>query len=159
MGTDHLGTLGENGSLDTKKAVEVLDLAVKYGINAFDTAPIYVNGIRRVLGEWMKAKRTADPNINLHTITKGGFPFDLGAGTYKSRLRETEEDIIKNISGELAHSVPNSNHQIDVYLMHRDDVDYEDYKRIRRPETALQQTPVEKILTALSDQRFRHSYT
>ena len=62
--------------LDTKKAVEVLDLAVEYGINAFDTAPIYVNGIQQVLGEWMKAKRTADPNINLYTITKGGFPLD-----------------------------------------------------------------------------------
>lgn len=73
----------------------MLDLAVEYGTNAFDTAPIYINGIERIIGEWMKAKRMADPNIDLYTITKGGFPFDEGCGDYKSRLKETKEEIIK----------------------------------------------------------------
>jgi aryl-alcohol dehydrogenase-like predicted oxidoreductase len=109
MGTDHLGELGENDSLDTQKALalEMLDLAVEYGINAFDTAPIYVGGIERTLGGWMKDKRAADSHIDLYTITKGGFPFDEGPGNYKSRLKETKENIITNISGELAHSLPN----------------------------------------------------
>ena len=149
MGTDHLGPLGEDASR------KMLDLAVQSGINVFDTAPIYVNDVERVLGEWMKAKRTENPDIVLYTITKGGFPRDLAPGTYTSRLKKTKEDIITNINNEeLVHSLPHSNHQINVYLMHRDDVDYRDYKRVPRP-----QTPVATILAALSDQRLRDSYT
>ena len=155
MGTDHLGTLGDDGSRDDKKAIEMLNLALRYGINAFDTAPIYIHGIEQLLGEWMRGKRADNPNIVLHTITKGGFPFDIGVGRYESRLEHNKEDIIRNIQGELKHSLSNLNHQIDVYLMHRDDVDYEEFK-LRKDEPT---TRVEDILEALSDQRFRNSYT
>jgi aryl-alcohol dehydrogenase-like predicted oxidoreductase len=93
MGIDLLGKFGENNSL------EMLNLAVEYGINAFDTASIYENGIERILGEWMKAKRTADPNIDLYTITKGGFPFDEGYGNYNSRLKEKKRKSLR-ISAE-----------------------------------------------------------
>lgn len=152
MGTDHLGKLGPDGSLDEARARDMLDRAFDYGINAFDTSPIYVNGIEAVLGRWMKEKKAVQPD--LYSISKGGFPFDVGPGSYRSRLNGSVDEIVNNVSSELQHSYPQLNNEIDVYLMHRDDVDYHDYRKVERP-----QTPVETILRALSDPRIRKKYT
>jgi aryl-alcohol dehydrogenase-like predicted oxidoreductase len=170
MGTDHLGNLWEqygfpegnnNTPPDQRKynARKMLDYAVDKGINLFDTAPIYVDGIENTLGSWMKDKRNAMPGIKLYTLTKGGFPFDTGPGTYDSRLRGSRKDIITNIAEELRWSYPNANGKIDFYLMHRDDirfVNYEDHTFGDGNGNTRTQTPVETILEALSDTSIHH---
>ena len=122
LGTDHLG------KIDKKEREAVLKAAVEEcGITAFDTSPIYVNGIESKLGDWLKGLKRND----LVTISKGGFPFDLGPGTYKSRLTGTEAEMEKNILEELEATLTNLPY-IDIYLMHRDDINFKDFVTIQR---------------------------
>ncbi|MFZ2955395.1 MAG: aldo/keto reductase [Candidatus Ozemobacteraceae bacterium] len=135
MGTDHLG------KMPNEKTIEVLNEAVKLGINAFDTAPIYTDSIETRFGNWLKAQKRSD----LHVITKGGFPRDLGPGTYYSRLKGGKEQIAANVSEEIHRSSVNYNDKIAIYLMHRDDMEYRNYEKIQRTLT-----PVKTILEGLS---------
>jgi len=144
LGTDHLG------SMDNSKTIEVLEEAVKLGINTFDTSPIYGAGIEERLGAWL---RTQPRGLRLFTISKGGFPRDLGPGTYSSRLKGTKEEIARNVLEELTTSYEQLNHNITIYLMHRDDADFRDYARVDRP-----QTPVRTILEALASPELRSKY-
>lgn len=143
LGTDHLG------KMDNAKTIAVLEEAVKLGINTFDTAPIYSQNIEARLGEWLKASGRRD----LYVISKGGFPRDLGPGTYESRLKGSKEEITRNILGEIDISDRQLNHSIAVYLLHRDDADFRDYSRADRP-----QTPVGVILSALATPELRGKY-
>jgi len=137
MGTDHLGELA-----NPQQALDVLNEAVRLGINVFDTAPIYVNGIEQTLGKFL----ASFPGNSLYTITKGGFPFDLGPGTYSSRLKSTVGQIRENVLEEVTGSKSRITTEISLYLMHRDDFDSKDYMLLNRT-----QTPVDTILEALSD--------
>jgi len=161
MGTDHLGSLWEqtgfpeqsaNTPSAQKKAnaTKMLDYAVEKGINLFDTAPIYVEGIESTLGSWVQQKKQQNPGLALYTLTKGGFPNDLGPGTYDSRLHGTRKQIVGNISDELRWSAPNLKGQIDFYLMHRDDIKFVNYED-KTFADGRTQTPVQTILEALSD--------
>jgi aryl-alcohol dehydrogenase-like predicted oxidoreductase len=143
MGTDHLG------KVPRAQGLAVLDEAVRLGINAFDTAPIYANGIEETLGRWLAAQ----PRQDLHVITKGGFPRDLGPGTYRSRLRGDRATVVANVKEELDGSRSRYDRPIAIYLMHRDDVDFDDYRRVARP-----QTPAATILEALSDPTLTQHY-
>ena len=143
MGTDHLG------KIPNQQTVAVLDEAVKLGINTFDTAPIYTGAIERRFGDWLRAQKRSD----LHVITKGGFPHDTGPGTYQSRLKGSKQEIVGNVLEEILISGANYERKIDIYLMHRDDGDYQNYQRVKRT-----QTPVKEILTALSDPLLRNQY-
>ncbi len=143
LGTDHLGKVPEAQTL------AVLDEAVKLGINAFDTAPIYSGDIERKLGEWMA--RQARPDLVV--ITKGGFPHDTGPGTYDSRLKGTREQIAANVLEEVGPSRARFPRPIDVYLMHRDDADFVNYRRVPRAAT-----PAATILGALSDPALKSHY-
>ncbi len=144
LGTDHLGKVPESQTL------AVLDEAVTLGINAFDTAPIYSGDIERKLGEWLARQSRPD----LVVITKGGFPHDTGPGTYDSRLKGTREQIVANVLEEVQPSRARFARPIDVYLMHRDDADFVDYRRVARPPT-----PAATILGALSDPLLRPHYS
>lgn len=135
MGTDHLGKVPH------EQAVAVLNEAVAQGINMFDTAPIYVNSIEDQLGQWLKAQNRDD----LYVITKGGFPFDIGPGSYESRLKGNRDQIVSNVKEEIEGSSQRLNGRITIYLMHRDDLDFSNYKKINRPFT-----PARNILEALS---------
>lgn len=143
MGTDHLG------KVPRAQGLAVLDEAVRLGINAFDTAPIYANGIEDTLGRWL----AAHPRKNLHVITKGGFPRDLGPGSYRSRLHGDRSTILTNVKEELEGSRSRYDRPIAIYLMHRDDVDFDNYQRVVRP-----QTPAATILSALSDPTLTQHY-
>jgi aryl-alcohol dehydrogenase-like predicted oxidoreductase len=165
MGTDHLGNLWEQSGFpeasnntppwQRKSAAEkMLDYAVEKGINLFDTAPIYVDGIENTLGAWLKQKKQQNGNLKLYTLTKGGFPVDNGPGTYNSRLHGSRQEIVKNIAEELQWSYPNLHGQIDFYLMHRDDirfVDYADKTYVNADGSPRVQTAAKTILEALSD--------
>jgi aryl-alcohol dehydrogenase-like predicted oxidoreductase len=135
LGTDHLGKGGE------EQATAVLNEALRLGINAFDTAPIYSESIEMILGAWLRSIERND----LFVITKGGFPVDTGPGTYQSRLKGSVDEIAANVFEELKGSRAMYSQPITVYLMHRDDNDYLDYKRIARDRT-----PADTILRALS---------
>ena len=143
LGTDHLG------KMDNARTLEVLDEAVKLGINTFDTSPIYANNIEERLGAWLLTRK--EPG--LHVISKGGFPRDLGPGTYSSRLKGTKEEIALNVLEEIRISDKQLNHKIAVYLMHRDDADFLNYARVDR-----QQTPARTILEALAAPELRGKY-
>ncbi len=144
MGTDHLGKVPE------ERMIEVLNEAVKLGINTFDTAPIYAMSSEYKLANWLKSLNRSD----LYVITKGGFPRDFAAGRYHSRLKGTPEQIVANIYEQLKWSQASLGAiGITIYLMHRDDADYTDYVKVARP-----QTPVKTILSALSHPFLRHRY-
>ena len=158
MGTDHLGNKWEqhgmpqgpgNTHWQVKKdhAKDMMDRALRAGITMFDTAPIYSEGVENTLGEWIKQKRSIDPAFKIFVLTKGGFPYDVGPGTYSSRLRGSKKEIVTHISDQVRWSRTNLDGQIDIYLMHRDDMEYKDYKNV----TPDDQTPVRDILGALSD--------
>ena len=143
LGTDHLGTM------DNSRTVEVLDEAVKLGINTFDTSPIYAENIEERLGNWLQARNRGD----LYTISKGGFPRDLGPGAYSSRLKGTKEEIAAGVLEEIGTSYRQLKNNITIYLMHRDDADFQNYSRVARP-----QTPVRTILEALASPEIRSKY-
>lgn len=140
LGTDHLG------KIPAEQRDEVLELAVALGINAFDTAPIYVGGIEYELGNWLRRSQRPD----LVTISKGGFPLDTAPGTYTSRLAGDVNEITAHIREELGHITSNLP-WVDILLMHRDDFDAELYSISQRT-----QTPPDVILRALRelDQNF-----
>jgi len=143
LGTDHLGKVPE------AQAIAVLDEAVRLGITAFDTAPIYADDIERRLGRWLQARQRPD----LTVITKGGFPWDRGPGTYDSRLRGDPAQIAANVGEELLGSRASYATPITVYLMHRDDADFRGFARVERP-----QTPALTIFQALSTPSLAQHY-
>ncbi|MCX5791973.1 MAG: aldo/keto reductase [Elusimicrobia bacterium] len=143
LGTDHLG------KMDNARTIEVLDEAVKLGINTFDTSPIYAEKIEARLGAWLQTRE----RTGLYTISKGGFPRDLGPGTYSSRLKGTKEEIASGVLEEINTSDRQLNHNITIYLLHRDDADFQDYARVERP-----QTPVRTILEAMASPEIRSKY-
>ncbi|MDD3147718.1 MAG: aldo/keto reductase [Candidatus Riflebacteria bacterium] len=81
LGTDHLAQedwYGPNSRKITEQGInELLDEAVRLGINLFDTSPIYVGDIEFRLGKWIESYRQKNPGKKLYTLSKGGFPFDL----------------------------------------------------------------------------------
>lgn len=165
MGTDHLGNFWEQHGFPENEgqtspeqrkanAMQMLDYAVAKGITLFDTSPIYADGIENTLGNWIQLRKQEDPAARLFTLTKGGFPIDIGPGTYDSRLTGDHQQMIENIAEEIRWSYSNLHGQIDFYLMHRDDVRFVNYQNMTyqdeygNPRT---QTPVEDILAVLSD--------
>ena len=165
MGTDHLGNFWEQPGFPESNnntpfwqrqsnARAMLDHAVEKGINLFDTSPIYADGVENTFGAWLQDKKQQNGSLALYTLTKGGFPSDLGPGTYDSRLHGSRKEIVANIADELQWSRPNLHGQIDFYLMHRDDikfVNYEDRTFGDGQGNLRVQTPVQTILEALSD--------
>jgi aryl-alcohol dehydrogenase-like predicted oxidoreductase len=84
MGTDHLAQSNwtkEGQPEPTEEQVfEILDEAVKLGINFFDTSPIYAGNVENKVGKWLKSRRqtsSPNPDSKLYVLSKGGFPFDL----------------------------------------------------------------------------------
>jgi aryl-alcohol dehydrogenase-like predicted oxidoreductase len=81
MGTDHIAQEDWYGATPrkiTEESIhELLDEAVRLGINLFDTSPIYVGDIEYKLGKWMQSYRQKNPGKRIYTLSKGGFPFDL----------------------------------------------------------------------------------
>ncbi len=90
---------------------ELLDAAVKCGINTFDTARVY--GLsEKSLGAWAEKRK----NRNQIVIeTKGGHPDEQGR---RIQAKALEEDI--ETSFEMLRTT-----YIDIYLLHRDDPNVE----------------------------------
>lgn len=211
MGTDHLiqakWSSADEAPLSAEAVNQLLDEALKLGINVFDTSPIYVGGVENQLGKWLKTRsawipkseayyrRADNPDREVYIISKGGFPFDLYwskelgpgthsaslraalqqggmlsaataldptgvtplqnvlPGTYASRLYGSQAQIQTRILEELQRTQRNLGKQVDLYLMHRDDGDFVNFKEVPRPKTA-----VKTIMSALSESPLRQSY-
>jgi aryl-alcohol dehydrogenase-like predicted oxidoreductase len=112
------------GKTDATEATRMVDLCLDHGLNFFDTADIYSNGMaEQVLGEAIRGKRD-----RLLISTKATFPMGDGpneAGSSRFHLRRACEDSLRRLGTD----------HIDVYFMHGFD--------------AL--TPVEETLRALDD--------
>lgn len=188
MGTDHLiqANWSHKGqkAKDQESVFEVLDHALKNGINVFDTSPIYVGRVEKTLGQWLQSRKgllkkggfLSNPQLNpdrdIYVISKGGFPFDLYVtkklpkcqhskefvakfeqsaalgvpqGTYASRLFGSSEQIAQRVGEEIQETYANVHGQLSVYLLHRDDEDFFDYKAVERS-----QNDVSVILTGLA---------
>lgn len=84
MGTDHLAqsnwTKEGQPEPSEEQVFEILDEAVRLGINFFDTSPVYVGNIENKVGKWLKLRRrtsSSNSQQKLYVLSKGGFPFDL----------------------------------------------------------------------------------
>ena len=105
MGTMIIGLQNYDAS------VALLDSAMEMGINAFDIANVYGGGdSERAVGKWMEERGN---RADVFIVTKGAHP-------NRDRKRVTPYDITSDLMDSLARLRTD---YIDVYLLHRDDID------------------------------------
>ncbi len=112
------------GNTQVEEATRLIDICLDAGINLFDTADVYSQGLsEEILGKAIEGKRN-----RLLISTKATFPFGKGPNNQgSSRYR-----LIKQVEGSLKRL---STDHIDIYHMHGFDGN----------------TPVEETLRALDD--------
>lgn len=125
-----LGTANFGTDLDRETSYELLDYYVKMGGNVIDTARCYAEWIEggdsaseKMIGDWIEERGNREEIV---LMTKGGNP----AMEDRSTTRLNEQEIRKDLDKSL-HCLKTQ--CIDVYFLHRDDVN----------------TPVEKIIDAM----------
>ncbi|MGH9586577.1 MAG: aldo/keto reductase [Acidobacteriaceae bacterium] len=103
-GTEFFKAWGES---DVKEATHLVDLCLDAGVNLFDTADVYSNGLsEEILGKAIAGKRNRLLISTKATFRKGSGPNDLGS----SRLHLTE-----SVNGSLKRLGVD---HIDIYHMH-----------------------------------------
>ncbi|MES2526687.1 MAG: aldo/keto reductase [Bdellovibrionota bacterium] len=112
------------GSTDVAEAKELIDICLDHGVNHFDTANVYSQGMsEEILGAAIKGKRD-----KLLISTKATFPMgpDVNdVGSSRQSLMKACEDSLKRLGTD----------HIDIFFMHGFDAT----------------TPVEETLSALND--------
>ena len=94
-----------------EESAALLDDAMELGINAFDIAYVYGGGdSERAVGKWMEERGNRE---DVFIITKGAHP-------NRDRKRVTPYDITSDLMDSLSRLRTD---YIDVYLLHRDDLD------------------------------------
>ncbi len=112
------------GSTDVKEATRLIDICLEAGVNLFDTADIYSDGLsEEILGKAIAGKRN-----DLLLSTKATFTFGKGSNNQGS----SRYHLLRQIEGSLQRL--NTDH-IDIYHMHGFDGN----------------TPVEETLRTLDD--------
>lgn len=113
------------GSTQVADAKRIIDICIEAGINFFDTADIYSQGVsEEILGQAIKGKKRDDLIIS----TKSTFPFGSGPNNQGS----SRHRIIQQVEGSLKRM---DTDYIDVYHMHGFDA----------------VTPIEETLRTLDD--------
>lgn len=100
-----------NTAFDPSKpdqAFALLDTAMDYGINTFDTAHVYGEGNETTLGSWIRTRGVRDQVV---ILAKGAHPYD-------GRNRVTPEDIEADLTESLKRQ---GLEYFDLYVLHRDD--------------------------------------
>lgn len=95
------------GSTQVAEAIRLIDICLEAGLNLFDTADVYSQG----LSEEIMGKAIAGKRNNLLISTKATFPFGTGPnnqGSSRYRLLKQVEDSLRRL---------NTDH-IDIYHMH-----------------------------------------
>ena len=91
-----------------EQAFGLLDMAMEYGINTFDTAHVYGEGNETTLGNWVRERGVRDQIV---ILAKGAHP-------YGGKNRVTPEDI----DADLTESQQRQGlDYFDLYVLHRDD--------------------------------------
>ena len=95
------------GSTDVKEATRLVDLCMDAGVNLFDTADVYSDGMaEEILGKAIEGKRD-----RILISTKGTFPFGEGPNNQGS----SRHHLTKQIEGSLKRLKTD---YIDIYHMH-----------------------------------------
>jgi len=128
LGTATFGGSGEFfklwGSTQAEEARRMVDVCLEHGLNFFDTADVYSNGLsEQVLGEALKGRRNQALISSKGTFGMGSGPNEVGSSRY--HITRAVEDSLRRLGTD----------HIDLYFMHAFD--------------AL--TPVEETLRALDD--------
>lgn len=104
------GTTMIGSDLNESESFALLDQVYELGCNTLDTAHVYAGGnSERIIGRWMQARGLRE---KLVVITKGG-------AHSEDRRRTTPFDITSDLFDSLARLQTD---HIDLYLLHRDDV-------------------------------------
>lgn len=90
------------------QAFALLDTALEYGINTFDTAHVYGEGSETLLGNWIRERGVRGQVV---ILAKGAHP-------YGGKNRVTPEDIEADLSESLRRQ---KSDYFDLYVLHRDD--------------------------------------
>ncbi len=90
-----------------EQAFGLLDLAMEYGINTFDTAHVYGEGNETTLGNWIRERGVRDQVV---ILAKGAHPY--------GQNRVTPEDIEADLTESLRRQ---KSDYFDLYVLHRDD--------------------------------------
>jgi aryl-alcohol dehydrogenase-like predicted oxidoreductase len=94
------------------RSVDILDAAMRNGINTLDSANVYYGGqSERAIGRWMEMRGNREDVV---IATKGAIP-------NADRKRVTPFDITADIYDSLARLRTD---YIDIYMLHRDDPEY-----------------------------------
>jgi aryl-alcohol dehydrogenase-like predicted oxidoreductase len=128
LGTGTFGGKGEMfrkwGATDVKEATRLVDICIDHGVNLFDTANVYSQGVsEEILGAAIKGRREKTLISTKATFGMGGGVNDVGSSRYN--IVQACEASLKRLGID----------HIDIYFMHGFD--------------AL--TPVEESLSALDD--------
>ena len=116
------------GASDVAEATRLVDVALDAGVNLFDTADVYSNGLsEEILGQALKGRATGCPLSTKATFRLGDGPNDVGSSRY--HLVRAVEASLRRLGTDV----------IDIYHLHGFD--------------AL--TPVEEVLCTLDDARAR----
>ena len=91
-----------------EQAFALLDMAMEYGINTFDTAHVYGEGNETTLGNWVRERGVRDKIV---ILAKGAHP-------YGGRNRVTPEDIEADLTESMQRQGLD---YFDLYVLHRDD--------------------------------------
>ncbi|HHX63326.1 MAG TPA: aldo/keto reductase, partial [Chloroflexi bacterium] len=96
---------------EQERSNALLDAALAHGGNALDTAHVYAGGnSERAIGAWMEARGNRDEVV---IVSKGCHP-------NRDRRRVSPHDLTSDLMDSLARLRTD---YIDLYLLHRDDVD------------------------------------
>ena len=90
-----------------EQAFALLDTAMEYGINTFDTAHVYGEGNETTLGNWIRERGVRDQIVML---AKGAHPY--------GHNRVTPEDIESDMTESMKRQGLD---YFDLYVLHRDD--------------------------------------
>ena len=105
-----LGTMIINAG-ELERSFSLMDAALELGCTTLDTAHVYAGGeSERAIGLWMEARGNRDKVV---ILSKGAHP---GGG----RNRVTPEDIASDLNDSLGRL---RSDYIDIYVLHRDDLD------------------------------------
>jgi aryl-alcohol dehydrogenase-like predicted oxidoreductase len=137
LGTMNFGK-GLSGGLnlvfDEKQATNLVDKAIDFGINLFDTADIYSEGESElILGKALKGKRKDVLIATKHSFRSGKQPFNVGVNT--KHLIEQTENSLKALNTDY----------LDIVLLHNDDPITPIDETLRAMENLVQQGKVRYI--------------
>src|ERR1700735_4658917 len=138
FGTGNFGGRGDFfqawGNSDVQEATRLVDICLEAGVNFFDTADVYSNGVsEEILGKAIAGRRNAVLISTKATFAMGDGPNDLGSSPH--HLTEPAKASLRRLSTD----------HIDVYHMHGFDAQTPIEETIKTLDTLVQSGKVRYI--------------